>query len=108
LSTSRKLGGLALFLEQMLRKPPIEEASVFKEKLKSVFVINRKIVNTAIGRDVSEALAGYKLPVLRSQVCQRVSFAESAAGGLTVFESDPKGQAVGEIKALVDELLKVL
>ena len=28
----------------------IQEASVFKENLKSVFVINRKIANTAIGR----------------------------------------------------------
>ena len=49
----------------------IKDASVFKENLKSAFVINRKIVNTAIGRDVSEALSGYELPVLESQICQR-------------------------------------
>jgi chromosome partitioning protein len=30
----------------------VKEASVFKETLKSCFVINRKIANTAIGRDV--------------------------------------------------------
>ena len=34
----------------------INEASIFKENLKTLFVINRKIVNTAIGRDVGEAL----------------------------------------------------
>lgn len=85
----------------------IKEASVFKEKLKSVFVINRKIVNTAIGRDVTEALSGYGLPVLRSQICQRVSFAESAASGQTVLEIDPNGQAAQEIQALVNELLEV-
>jgi chromosome partitioning protein len=39
------------------------EAVVFKERLKAAFVVNRKIVNTAIGRDVVEALAGYNLPV---------------------------------------------
>jgi chromosome partitioning protein len=34
----------------------VEEASVLKGSLKSVSAINRKIVNTAIGRDVEEAL----------------------------------------------------
>ena len=85
----------------------IKEASVFKENLKSVFVINRKIANTAIGRDVTEALSGYGLPVLRSQICQRVSFAESAASGQTVMEIDPNGQAAQEVYALVNELLEV-
>jgi chromosome partitioning protein len=85
----------------------IKEASVFKEKLKSVFVINRKIVNTAIGRDVIEALSGYELPVLRSQICQRVAFAESAAAGQTVLEIDPSGPAAQEIKTLVKELMEI-
>ena len=84
----------------------IKEASVFKEILKSVFVVNRKIANTAIGRDVNEALASYKIPVLRSQITQRVSFAESAATGQTVLETEPNGQASKEIKALVKELME--
>lgn len=83
----------------------IEEASVFKENLKSVFVINRKIVNTAIGRDVVEALSEYKIPVAKSGVCQRVAFAESAAKGQTVMELNNKSSASKEIKALVKELL---
>lgn len=33
----------------------IEEARVYKDALKAAFVVNRKIVNTAIGRDVGEA-----------------------------------------------------
>lgn len=83
----------------------INEAIVFKENLKSVFTINRKIVNTAIGRDVAEALSGYNLPVLKSHICQRVAFAESAATGQTVLETDPNGAAAQEINTLVDELL---
>ena len=46
----------------------LKEASVFAEKMKSVFVINRKISNTAIGRDVADALATYELPVLRQRL----------------------------------------
>ena len=44
----------------------IQEATTYRENIKSVFVINRKIVNTAIGRDVTEALAGYAIPVLET------------------------------------------
>lgn len=83
----------------------IEEASVFKENLKSVFVINRKIVNTAIGRDVSMALKDYRYPVAKNAICQRVVFAESAASGLSVFEVDANSPASREINALVKEML---
>jgi chromosome partitioning protein len=85
----------------------VREASVFKEKLKSVFVINRKIVNTAIGRDVKDALSQYSFPVLNSVICQRVAFAESAATGRTVLEMDGNGIAAREIQAVLDEILKI-
>lgn len=83
----------------------LAEASVFKETQKSAFVINRKIVNTAIARGVFEALAGYPIPVLSTAVSQRVLFAESAATGSTVLELEPKGAAAQEINALVDEVI---
>lgn len=82
----------------------IQEATTYRENIKSVFVINRKIVNTAIGRDVTEALAGYAIPVLKTHVGQRVAFAESAANGGTVLEQDPANLASQEIRALTDEL----
>ncbi len=86
----------------------VTDVKPFKENLKSVFVINRKIVNTAIGRDVNEALSEYELPVLRSQVCQRVSFAESAGQGRTVMEIEPGSLASQEIEALTDEITEMI
>lgn len=86
----------------------VNEASVFKEKLKSVFVINRKIVNTAIGRDVVESLGNYDIPVMSAQVCQRIAFAETAAAGSTVLEIEPYSSASIEINAFVDEALALL
>lgn len=83
----------------------INEASVYKDNLKSCFVINRKIVNTAIGRDVAEALSGYNLAVLNATIVQRVIFAESAAQGKAIFEVDKESPAVGEIEAVVQELM---
>lgn len=85
----------------------LNEAKIYKETQKSAFVINRKIVNTAIGRDVAEALAGYPVPVLPTDVCQRVAFAESAAQGNTVLDTDPNSIASQEINALIDEILKL-
>ena len=78
----------------------VREATVFKETLKAAFAINRKIVNTAIGRDVADALAGYELPVLPAHVCQRVSFAESAGAGQTVLETAPQSAAAREVREL--------
>jgi len=83
----------------------IKDAAPYRETIKSVFVINRRIVNTAIGRDVAEALAGYAIPVLAAQIAQRVAFAESAASGSTVLEDDPGSLASKEILALAEELL---
>ncbi len=83
----------------------LREASVFKEKQKSAFVVNRRIVNTAIGRDVTDALTEHPLPVLSQSIAQRVSFAESAASGSTVLEIDPSSAASQEIMGLLDEVL---
>lgn len=83
----------------------VEEATVHKDSLKSVFAINRKIVNTAIGRDVEEALNRYPVPILATHIHQGVSFAESALGGLIVSETDPKSVAAQEIRTLTEELI---
>ena len=82
----------------------VNEASVYKDKLKCAFVINRKITNTAIGRDVREALSTYALPVLEATLTQRVIFAEAAARGLSVGEVDPNGSAEKEVNMMLDEL----
>jgi len=84
----------------------IDEARVYKEKLKSCFVVNRKIANTAIGRDVREALSAYPLHVLDASVTQRVVFAEAAALGLAVYEIDPDGSAADEVQAVLTELME--
>ncbi len=83
----------------------IEEARIYKENIKNVFVINRKITNTAIGRDVREALAAYPVPVLQAVITQRVIFAEAAAHGQAVFELDASGPAAAEVEAVAAELM---
>ena len=84
----------------------LQECAAYKERLKAAFVINRKIANTAIGRDVVKALKQYPQPVLSSAVCQRVAFAESARGR-TVLELDADSAASKEIQSLAKEVLKL-
>ncbi len=86
----------------------INEALIYKPNLKATFAINRKISNTAIGRDVRDALAAYELPCLDASLTQRVVFAEAAAGGLAVHEVDPTSQAAQEVAKLVEELKGVM
>lgn len=86
----------------------IKESSVFKETLKTVFAINREIVNTAIGRDVSEALVQSDIPVLSSHISQRVTFAESVTHGQTVFEIAEESKAAGEVTSLTSEVLTLM
>ena len=86
----------------------VSEATVFKPNLKAAFAVNRKIVNTAIGRDVAHALAEYAIPVLTAVISQRVAFAESIATGSTVLEQEPASQAALEINTLTEEMLRML
>jgi len=85
----------------------IKEAAVFNEGVVIAFAINRKIANTAIGRDVVDSLSGYGVRVLNSQIAQRVLFAESAAQGKAVFEVDPASAATVEIQQLTEEILQL-
>lgn len=84
----------------------IKEAQNYKPNLKCFLSINRKIINTAIGRDVREALSELGVPVLKSDIAQRVLFAESASEGSTVA-SVPDSKASKEVRRFVAELRTV-
>lgn len=85
----------------------IEEARGFKPELQAAFVINRKIVNTAIGEDIQDALSEYDIPTLKTTIGQRVVFAESSAG-YSVIELGSTSAATKEVKSLAKEVLEVI
>jgi len=81
----------------------VREAQVYNESLKCCLAVNRKIVNTAIGRDVRKALKELEVPILKTDIGQRVAFAESLAEGATVLDRcDAK--STSEVKRFVNEL----
>jgi len=73
-------------------------------KLQAAFVVSRAIKGTRISGEVTEALAGYELPVLDARITQRVSYPGTAAVGMTVLEAEPEGDAAAEIRALAAEI----
>ncbi|QDV61968.1 ParA family partition ATPase [Crateriforma conspicua] len=84
----------------------IREAQVFRPEIRCCLAINRRIVNTAIGRDVRLALRELDVPVLKTDIGQRVAFAESAAQGGTVIDA-ADSKAADEIKRFVNELRRI-
>lgn len=77
-------------------------------RLQAAFVVSRAIKGTRIGGEVTEALVGYELPVMDTRVTQRVIYPGTAAGGTTVLDSDPDGDAAREIRALMAEIKEKL
>ncbi len=86
----------------------VQEARAFKETQKAVFVVSRKVGRSALSRDILEALAEFDVPVLTAGTGQRVAYAETLTAGSTVIESQPKGQAAEEIRALLAEIQEVM
>jgi len=86
----------------------IKEATIYKPTIASAFLVNRKIGNTTIGREVKEVLAEYQIPILDSTINQRVSFAEALNTGETVLETAPRSLAAKEINSLTKEIIAAL
>ena len=88
----------------------LKEARSFGANVKAAFVVTRKIPNSVLGREVTEALAEHEVPVFTTQIQQRICYAETAGEGLSVVEmkqtSSSHKQAAEEIRSLVDELVR--
>jgi chromosome partitioning protein len=82
----------------------VKEAQEFKSTLKCGFVVSRKIGKTVIGRDIRNMAAEAGLPILESEVEQRVAFAEGMTMGQTIFEWAGGSNATREIEHLTKEI----
>ncbi len=88
--------------------PLLKDATIFNEKLKSVFVINRKIVNTAIAKEIEKVLVDFEYPIFKTIISQRVAFAETMSSGLVISELNTDNNAVEEIENFGKEVIKCL
>lgn len=86
----------------------VEEARLYRPALRAAFVINRRVVGTVIGREARAALAEQILPALAVEICQRIAFADSVAGGLLVRERDARCAAAHEIARLATQVREMV
>lgn len=82
----------------------IKSSQEFSKKPKAAFVINRKIGNSNLGKEVKEAISGYGLPIFESHASQRVVYAQTAVNGNTVLDAG-ENEAANEIKNIGLELM---
>ena len=83
----------------------IELAKESKPTLKSGFVINLKIRNSVLGRDVHEALEKYPRPIMDSEICNYMPFKRSVGAGKTVLQTAPKSDAAKEITKISQRII---
>ena len=83
----------------------IENMKTIKPYLQVIFVVNRKVQNTAIGKSIFDALAEYEdVLIAETSIHHRVVYAESSALGLSVSEYMPNSPAAHEMHCLTQEI----
>jgi len=75
-------------------------------EVKPHLLISRKIVGTTLGRETREALAVFKVPILKTEICQRIALCESGIVGQTIYEYAFNSQANDEFESLKKEVSK--
>jgi hypothetical protein len=55
-----------------------------------------------LGREITEALAEFEIPILRAGTMQRVVYAKALTAGATVIEAN--GPVAGEVRAILAEI----
>jgi len=75
-------------------------------EVKPYLLISRKIVGTTLGREARQALEVFNVPILKTEVCQRVALCEAGIVGQTIHEYAPNSQAAEEFDNLEKEVLK--
>ena len=83
-------------------KPTLELAR--REKSNALLVLNRVPSRGKLTDMIRAKIAEENLPIANSQLGNRSAFAASMMEGLGVVESQPKGLAAAEIRALAEEI----
>jgi len=84
----------------------LEEARSLMD-IKAVLLLNQVNRNTTIAKDALEALQEFKLPILDTEICQRIAFKRAITEGKGVSEYEPAGKAAAEIKNLWKEVKEI-
>ena len=80
----------------------LAEAAIYRPALQARFVVNRRKARTVLGREMRHLATG--LPVLATEIRDRIDFAKALTYGHVLQEMDPRHPGAVEIAALAAEL----
>ena len=66
-------------------------------------LVSRKVVGTTLAKEVREALGVFKVPILETEISQRIALCEAGIVGQTIQEYAPNSQAAEEFQRLGEE-----
>lgn len=75
-------------------------------RIKPYLLISKKVVGTNLGDEVRDALRDFNLPILRTEICQRIALCEAGIVGQTISEYAPKSHAAKEFQEFAKEVLR--
>jgi chromosome partitioning protein len=90
-------------LVQEINRTPEREGN----PIRAYMVLTMTMHGTVISRHVRSQLEGEGLPVLKSEMSNRVSYPETGIDGLSPSVVDPDGAAARDIAAIASELMKI-
>lgn len=82
----------------------IREESEKNRNLRVRLLVYRKIPGTRIAKEVRQALEVYDLPVIETEITQRIACVEAMIAGLSVIDYAPGSKAAQEIRQLLKEI----
>jgi chromosome partitioning protein len=86
----------------------IRRAQAINPELTGRLLISRRIGNTSLGREARDAAAVCGIPVLGTEISQRIALAEAIVAGQSIFEYAPHSPAVVEFRNLAQEVAQCL
>ena len=84
----------------------IKNAMQRKKGIRTAFVMSRVPTGTIISREADIALARHGLPVMKTQIAQRVSINWAIGYGLSVFDLKKNKKGAEDFAALRDEIIE--
>lgn len=82
----------------------ITEARVLRDELRAAILLTRKQGRTALGKGARAVLESSGIPVLGTELGQRIAYQEALAAGMGVTTFAPRDAASKEVHSLLDEL----
>lgn len=86
----------------------VSEARTIRSELLAAIVINKRKPRTSLGADARGMLSEGGLPVLMTELGDRIAYQEALAAGLGVTRYAAKDAAAKELRNLFDEVMQIV